>query len=76
MKMTARISRRALLGVVMTGTAAAATGASLVVRRCGTRRRYVRTSDATAANYIDRDGWMLTAADGQTLGGHPTAARP
>ena len=69
MKMTARISRRALLGVVMTGTAAAATGASLAVRGCGTRNRHVRTSDATVANYIDRDGWILTPADEKTLGG-------
>lgn len=67
--MTARISRRALLGVVVTGTAAAATGTSLVVRGCGTRRRYVRTSDATVSSYIDRDGWILTPADEKTLGG-------
>jgi hypothetical protein len=67
--MTARISRRTLLGVVMTGTAAAAAGVSLAVRGCGGRPRGVGTSDATIANYIDRDGWILTPADGKTLGG-------
>jgi len=39
------------------------------VRGCGTRSRHVRTSDATVANYIDRDGWILTPADEKTLGG-------
>jgi endonuclease YncB( thermonuclease family) len=67
--MTGRISRRALLGVVVAGTAAAATGASLAVRGCGTRSRYVKPSDATVASYIDRDGWILTPADEKTLGG-------
>jgi hypothetical protein len=67
--MTTRISRRAVLGIAAVGTAVAATGASLSgVRACHGRNTRIVASDRTVADYIDRDGWILTPADEKTLG--------
>ena len=66
--MTARMTRRRLLGIAAVGTVAAATGASLKLRGCRTPTRRVGASDSAIANYVDSDGWILTPADSRALG--------
>lgn len=71
--MATRISRRAVLGIAAVGTAVAATGASLSgMRACHARKSRIVASDTTVADYVDRDGWILTPGDEKTLGtSHP-----
>jgi hypothetical protein len=63
------ISRRAALGIAAAGVVAAAAGAT-VVRSRGCAERPAtrpRASKDTAVEYVDRDGWMLTPAEGEKL---------
>ena len=67
--MTERVSRRTLLGIAAVGTAAVAAGASLQLRGCRNARPRDAATPASLADYVDRNGWILTPADGEALGG-------
>ena len=62
----AAISRRTALGIAATGVVAAAAGAAAVGSRAcaGGRPAGPRASTDPAVDYVDRDGWMLTPAEG------------
>ena len=75
--MTPRFNRRTLFGLAAAGTAAAAAGASLSgVRACRTRRSVVASPDLTIADYVDRNGWILTPADEKSLDTPQQPTRP
>ena len=75
--MTPRFTRRTLFGIAAAGTAAAAAGASLSqTRACRSRRSVAALSDLTGAEYVDRDGWILTPADEKSLDGPQPPTRP
>ena len=67
--MTERVSRRTLLGIAAVGTAAVAAGASLQLRGCRQARPLEGAATTSFADYVDRNGWILTPADGEALGG-------
>ena len=67
--MTERLSRRSLLGIAAVSTAAVATGASLKLRGCRSGRSQKAPPVAPLADYVDRNGWILTPADEKALGG-------
>jgi hypothetical protein len=68
------ISRRTALGVAAAGVVAAAAGATAVGSRAciGRSPAPSRRSQDLAVEYVDRDGWMMTPAEGERL---PAAAR-
>jgi hypothetical protein len=75
--MTPRFSRRTLFGIAAAGTAAAAAGASLrEMRACRTRKSVTAASDLTIADYVDREGWILTPADEKSLDSPQRPTRP
>ena len=75
--MTPRFNRRTLFGIAAAGVAAAAAGASLTeMRACHTRKSVAPSSDLTAADYVDRDGWILTPADEKSLDSPQQPTRP
>jgi hypothetical protein len=70
-----RISRRGVFGLAA-GAAASLAGAALLghraCRMAGGRRLAV-ADHSSSVDYIERDGWMLTAADSEHLA---TASSP
>lgn len=75
--MTPRFSRRSLFGIAAAGTAVAAAGVSLrEMSACRARRSVAASSDVTMADYVDRDGWILTPADETALDGPQQPIRP
>jgi len=75
--MTPRFNRRTLFGLAAAGTAAAAAGASLrEMRGCRARRSVAAATDRTIADYVDRNGWILTPADEKSLDSPQQPTRP
>jgi hypothetical protein len=74
--MTPRFSRRTLFGIAAAGTAAAAAGASLREMRACRTKRVGASPDLTIADYVDRDGWILTPADKKSLDSPQPPTRP
>ncbi len=71
------ISRRTALGIAAAGVAAVVAGATAVGSRGCTGRPATRPpgSEDAAIDYVDRDGWMLTPAEGEKLSpGRPTGS--
>ena len=71
------ISRRTALGIAAAGVAAVAAGATAVGSRGCAQRPATPAggSKDTALDYVDRDGWMLTPAEGEKLSpGKPTGS--
>ena len=68
--MRRRLSRRAFLTTAGAGILAAASAASWVTSR-GCRPVSRRATNAPFADYVDHEGWMLTADDKQKLVGTP-----
>jgi hypothetical protein len=46
------------------------------VRACRTRRSVVASPDLTIADYVDRNGWILTPADEKSLDTPQQPTRP
>ncbi len=62
------ISRRTALGIAAAGVVAVAAGATAVGSRGCVGRPAARTGGAKdTVDYVDRDGWMLTPAEGEKL---------
>jgi hypothetical protein len=63
------ISRRTALGLAAAGVAAVAAGGTAIGSGSCAGRPATRTSGPTdaALDYVDRDGWMLTPAEGEKL---------
>jgi hypothetical protein len=62
------ISRRAALGIAAAGVVAAAAATAVGSRACADGPLSPRrTSKDNAVDYVDRDGWMLTPAEGEKL---------
>ena len=61
------ISRRTALGIAAAGVVAVAAGATAVGSRGCAGRPAARTGapQDAAVDYVDRDGWMLTPAEGE-----------
>jgi hypothetical protein len=74
--MTLRFSRRTLFGIAAGGTAAAAAGASLREMRACRTKRVAAAADLKIADYVDRNGWILTPADEKSLDGPQPPTRP
>ena len=74
--MTLRFSRRRLFGIAAAGTAAAAAGASLKEMRACRTKRVAASPDLTIADYVDRNGWILTPADEKSLDSPQQPTRP
>jgi hypothetical protein len=73
--MTPRFNRRTLFGIAA-GTAAAAAGASLREMRACRTKRVAAAADLTTADYVDRNGWILTPADEKSLDSPQQPTRP
>jgi hypothetical protein len=66
--MSTEISRRTALGLAAAGVMAAAAGATMVgSRACGAGGGVPRVHEDDRIAYVDRDGWMLTPAEGEKL---------
>jgi hypothetical protein len=46
------------------------------MRACRTSRSVAAASDLTIADYVDRNGWILTPADEKSLDSPPPSIRP
>ena len=63
------ISRRTALGIAAAGVVAVAAGATAAGSRGCAHRPATRAAGSTdtVLDYVDRDGWMLTPAEGERL---------
>jgi hypothetical protein len=61
------ISRRTALGIAAAGVVAAAAGTTVLGSRGCSEPPAPRPRDSkdAAVDYVDRDGWMLTPAEGE-----------